>query len=174
MKKIIYYGAIVCGLAFYIKMSIDEEREMRKIESREELQIQAHDKSKYTDCLYYSSHMGILPILYGIYRGKPEVALPVGITFLTSLNYWRKPRYTWRRTIDVHMSRFTVLYNIYYAAYLHGATIHYMYIPLMSSCIALYPIGIYNYSKHRYWHFVLAHMGVHLSAALATILSCDA
>lgn len=167
MKKFVYYSAIVCGILFYIKISIDEEKEMQKLENDTQL------TSKHTDCLYYSTHTGLFPILYGIYTGKYTVSIPVGITFLTSLNYWRKPEYTWRRTIDVHMSRFTVLYNIYNTLYLNSASVPYMYIPFMTSCIILYPVGIYYYSKKKYWRFVLSHMGVHLSAAMATILSCN-
>lgn len=174
MDQIIYYSSIVCCLFYYAKYSFDEEIQMRKIESQTEIKNEYSSlkfNSNHSDYLYYSSHLGIIPTLYGVYNGSNLIALTTGLTLLTSLNYWRNPRYTWRRTIDVHMSRFTVLYNIYHTMIINGDTINYMYIPSMSSCVLLYPIGIYLYNRKQYWYFVAAHMGVHISATVATMLS---
>ena len=59
-------------------ISINEEKALHKIHNDIRL------TTKHTDCLYYSTHMGLFPILYGIYMGKYTVSIPVGITFLAA------------------------------------------------------------------------------------------
>ena len=55
----------------------------------------------HTGYIYYTAWISLFSSLYGFYRGHTDLPLLQGLTFLTSINYWRKPVYGCRRNTDI-------------------------------------------------------------------------
>ena len=74
--------------------------------------------------LVLSSSFFIIPTLYGYSKKiycSPTLLL---LTALVSMNYWRNATYSWRRTLDLIVSKITVAVFLYKG-------IHINYIPFM-------------------------------------------
>ena len=51
--------------------------------------------------IYRVSFISLLPTCLSFHYGKYDVMLVPFSVFATSINYWRKPTYGWRRNIDI-------------------------------------------------------------------------
>lgn len=60
------------------------------------------DENKY---LTYTSKLLSINGLAGLYFGEKYFSLMILLTSLFSYNFWRKPKYDWRRTIDIYWTR---------------------------------------------------------------------
>jgi len=57
----------------------------------------------------------LISCIYAIYKNHYDLALVPGGVFLTSINYWRCPDYSWRRYLDMIYVKLALIYQIYRA-----------------------------------------------------------
>jgi hypothetical protein len=105
--------------------------------------------------------------LYCYYRSYTGIAIIDGIAVLTSINYWRDPRYDWRRTMDIWWIGGCLTYHLlraYKSQYYIG------YYALTCLGCSLYPFSHYYYNCGKYWNSVYLHSGLHVLANIANII----
>ena len=51
--------------------------------------------------LWKISWISLFSCAFAIYRGYYDLACVPGGVWLTSINYWKKPMYSYRRTLDI-------------------------------------------------------------------------
>jgi hypothetical protein len=117
--------------------------------------------------IYKVSFLSIGSAIYAIYNGYYMISLCPGGIFLTSINYWRKPDYSWRRYVDMTYVYLALVYQLY-KAYRSQHMMQYYGIMVIS--ISMYPIAIYYHKKQLYWHSAYAHCALHIIANIANIV----
>lgn len=124
------------------------------------------DHSKF---LWKISFVSILSSVYAVYRKHYMLApVPAGV-FLTSINYWRHPDYSWRRYVDIIFVNFALIYQTYYA-FSHTAEHLDIALVFMGAAAQFYLFGIYFYIMKRYWLSAYFHGGLHLFANISNIV----
>jgi hypothetical protein len=94
------------------------------------------------------------------------MALAPGGVFLTSINYWRKPDYSWRRYVDMGYVGFAISYQLLRALKAEMGLYYYLF---TFSALLCYPAGVHFYNKKMYWASVYAHCMLHVLANVANI-----
>jgi len=117
--------------------------------------------------LWRCSFLSLIAASYALYRGHYDLALVPGGVFLTSINYWRKPDYSWRRTLDIVYVKSALMYQNYIAL---NAEYGKLYIAMMILTVCFYPVGIYFYKHEKYWHSTYAHSVLHIGGNLANVI----
>jgi hypothetical protein len=117
--------------------------------------------------IYNISFLSLGTSIYAMTNGYYIISICPGGVFLTSINYWRKPDYSWRRYIDMAYLSVALLYQVY-KAYNSQYMIHYY--TLMVIAISFYPLGVYYYKQKLYWHSTYAHCGLHIMANIANVV----
>lgn len=105
--------------------------------------------------------------IYGIKQGHYAMAIIPGSVFITSVNYWRKPDYSWRRTVDIYLVKGSMLYQTFRAVGTENEKIYYI-IVILGTIFYLY--GIHLYNKKRYWASTYSHSMLHVMGNLACIV----
>jgi hypothetical protein len=123
-------------------------------------------KDQYT-MIYRFSHILVGTCMYGIYRQHYYLAVCPGFIYLTSINYWRKPDYSWRRYLDMAVVKSTIIYQHIMA---YNAEYAIPYYTIFGLGIFMYPIGIYYYSTNDYWKSTYSHILLHVLANIGTII----
>jgi len=72
--------------------------------------ITTYNNSKY---LVLSSFSFTIPSIYAFYNSMYFHACILLLTSLISANYWRKPRYSWRRDLDLFFSKLSFVIFTY-------------------------------------------------------------
>ena len=124
------------------------------------------DREQYI-CIYKISYLSLFSCIYAIYRQHYNLAIVPGSIFLTSINYWRKPTYSYRRYLDMTVVKIMLLYQHYMAYNAEYANIYYI-ITLIA--ILSYPLGIYYYRLKYYWKSTYAHILLHILGNLGNIV----
>ena len=88
------------------------------------------------------------------------VVLPLGV-WATSINYWRKPDYSWRRYVDMFYSHFAVIYQGLTA---YGAQYQIPFYVIFVLAVISYMFGIYYKIKGKGWNSTLCHGNAHILA----------
>ena len=117
--------------------------------------------------IYNMSFLSLGSSMYAIYNGYYKLAICPGGVFLTSINYWIHPDYSWRRYIDIAYVCGAISYQLYKA---YGSQYMIPYYSLMCVGCSMYPLGIYYYKKKLLWHSTYAHCALHLIANIANIV----
>ena len=67
--------------------------------------------SKYKEARYMalSSCFFLYPIYYGFSCQLYTYSIPLFVSWAASVNYWRNPRYSWRRHADIFFSSFAAI-----------------------------------------------------------------
>lgn len=117
--------------------------------------------------IYYVSYLSFIPSLYGLYRKYYDLSLMSGGVTLTSINFWRNPDFSWRRELDIHFVRLSILYHLFRAYKSENRNAYYI---LSGSAITFYPIGVYFFIKKKYTYFMYSHILVHLIGDLSNII----
>ena len=138
----------------------DEEKE------KEKSQIDVYNPEQ-CKLLLTSSSMFLLTSIYTYNQGQYDLLLvPVG-TFLTSINYWKKPKYnSWQRNLDVFYIYTSFSYQTircYNAEYIHYFVM-YMFIG-----ICFYRLSAYMYDKKYTWVSAFLHSCLHIFANIAIL-----
>ena len=123
-------------------------------------------KEQYS-ILYKASYMALAASLYGVYRQHYHVAIVPASIFLTSINYWRHPDYSWRLQLDLAVVRTMVAYQHLMAWRMEQAIPYYVCAALM---IVFYMFGHHNFNKKNYWAFTYFHFMVHLSGNIGNVV----
>ena len=77
-----------------------------------------------------------------------------GCVFLTSVNYWRNPDYSWRRYLDMGYVKYALTCQLYKA---YGAQYGRKYCAVTFIAVCFYALGVYYNKKSLYWHSAYAH-----------------
>ena len=117
--------------------------------------------------LWNISWFSLVSALFASFMGKYDLAIVPGSVFITSLNYWRDPDYSWRRWLDMGVVITTCAYQGIRAYSAENARIYYCIMGLAASC---FPIGCYFYSLKMLWPSTLCHAGVHIFGNMANII----
>lgn len=117
--------------------------------------------------IYKISFLSFFSCLYAIYRGYYDLALVPGSVFLTSINYWRKPDYSWRRYLDVFIVLLVFTYQNIRA---YNAEYMYSYYTLITISVFFFFFGVYLFKINEWWHSVYSHCLLHLFANLSNFI----
>jgi len=117
--------------------------------------------------IYRVSFLSLGSSIYAVYNGYYIIAFCPGGVFLTSINYWVKPTYSWRRSLDMFYVKLAACYQLYRA---YKSQYMIPYYALMVIAISFYQLGLYYYQKNLYWKSTYAHCMLHLFANLANIV----
>jgi hypothetical protein len=117
--------------------------------------------------IWKTSFLSLFSFTYAIYKGHTDLALVAGGVFLTSINYWRKPTYSWRRKIDMVYVKTALLYQLIRA---YKAEYRNQYYITIFIAICFYPISYHYYYKKQYWKSTYAHSMLHLIANISNIV----
>ena len=102
-----------------------------------------------------------------MYQEKYSFTIWPGCVFITSLNYWKKPRYnSWERTLDISCVYSSIVYHLFRALGAENVKMCYLYLIIAFLC---YLLSNYNHTKKRLYVSALLHSMVHLFANISTI-----
>jgi hypothetical protein len=132
-------------------------------------QYKAH--LKYTNLLIFTSVMFFLvPCIYAYYYNLYFYSSILFIEILISINYWRKPTYSWRRTLDLFFAKvlliiFTItgIMNVNYTPYIILG-----YSGLFLALYFYYLSEKYSNLKNKLWYRY--HILFHFIAMLEILL----
>ena len=118
--------------------------------------------------LLKTSCSACISTLYAIRRGYYGMAVVPGGVFITSVNYWRNPRYnSWERNVDMIFVCSAFTYQCIRAYRSQNARLYYM---AMLATVLFYPMGKYFNVKGKYWISAYLHGMLHILANLSCIL----
>lgn len=117
--------------------------------------------------LWKVSWLSFISAIYAISQGYNDLAFVPGGVFLTSLNYWRYPDYSWRRTLDVNYVRVALSYQLLRSYNSEYAIEHLI---LMIVAVSCFPIGWKYYANDQWWRSVYIHSLVHIIANIGNIV----
>jgi hypothetical protein len=117
--------------------------------------------------IYNVSFLTAGSCIYALYNGHYYMSICPGTVFITSINYWSYPDYSWRRYLDMVCVKLALSYQIY-KAYRSPYMLHYYILVFMAAC--MYPLGIYYFRKKQYWHSTYAHCLLHIIANIANVI----
>lgn len=154
-NRILYCGLFI-GSAYAYKRLFDKEREILiKCEYQEACSLHPQQYKLLT----YSSCLPFLVGMYGFKRGYHDLATMSIGGGITSVLYWYKPDYSWRRTLDIHYIRFALIYHVIRS---YGAE-YSKYLYFCYTMVGMiYPTEMHFYLKKRYWLYTFSHMIVHV------------
>ena len=119
------------------------------------------------DYMWKLSWMCLLSAIVSAGHGHFHLApVPFG-GFITSLIYWQKADYSWRRTMDITYMSCALSYQVWHAV---GAEFMIPYYVLTSFGLVCYGLGWYFHKEGSTWGGTIAHSGVHIFANIANIV----
>lgn len=116
--------------------------------------------------IYKVSFLCLISTSYALHRKHYDMALVPGGVFLTSINYWRRPDYSWRRYVDMSYVSLAISYQLLRA---RNAEMGFYYYLFTFSALLCYPFGVNFYNKKMYWASVYAHCMLHVFANVANV-----
>lgn len=116
--------------------------------------------------LWKTSWLSLIPTALLLYKQQVGRATCGVAIFLTSINYWRHPDYSWRRYLDLATVFFCMLYQVINA---RNAQNRIAYYTLGTSSIVSFVIGMHQYKQNRWWVSTLLHANTHLLASAAQL-----
>ena len=110
--------------------------------------------------LFKTSFISLLSCIYSFYNGYYEFSVSSGWIFLTSINYWRKPNYSWRRDLDMISVKFALVHHV-----IRGYNSEYY----KYYCIFTF-ISIFCYKLSCYFHKKKNVLAFYIFSCIATCL----
>ena len=113
------------------------------------------------------SFLSLFSSIYALRNKQYDLMLVPGGIFITSITYWYKPDYSWRRTLDMTYVKLALCYQIirgYKSVYFN------LYCIVLSCSLFSYMLGIYFYKKRQLWKSTYSHCMLHILANIATII----
>jgi hypothetical protein len=123
-------------------------------------------QEKYSRYIYATSYISMASSIYGFTRGHHGLATLQFFTFLTSVLYWCKPLYGWRRNLDISA---VVITTISHAIKSYNAENGHLFYRFMLCGIISYANSWYHQKCDRMWTATIFHSGVHLFACFSTV-----
>ena len=114
--------------------------------------------ARYARRLFRSCFLTAASVLAALWSAQYAFALVSSAVLASSVNYWRRPVYGWRRRIDIGTVAAGGAYQLYRA---HDSTRCAAYVATCLFAAACYAMGRTsgNYNRSTAWH-----VGVHLCA----------
>ena len=114
--------------------------------------------------LWRLSWLSFISAIVALSRGYYNLFfVPLGV-WATSILYWWRPDYSWRRYLDIGYVQFALWYQVYRAAKAQNAMAYYV---LTFSGVAFFPLG--SYLSASPWSSALCHGMIHILANAANI-----
>ena len=113
------------------------------------------------------SFLSLFSSMYAIYNKHYDLAIVPGGVFCTSIMYWYKPDYSWRRTIDMSYVKIALCYQIIRA---YNSTYYKLYYFSLIVSVLFYPLGIYFYKKKLFWNSTYSHCLLHVFANMGNFI----
>ena len=126
-------------------------------------------KYEHYSYIYRISFICFFTSIYALHSECYELAAVPGGVFLTSVNYWRRPTYGWRRNLDMGYVICAVIYQNYRAYYMTSSMVWWYYF-FMFLGVVCYPVGVYLYKKNDLLGSTYVHCLLHLAANVANVL----
>lgn len=134
--------------------------------------------------IFFISFFCLISFFYAIYRKYYHLAPVSGSVFLTSLNYWKNPRYdSWERYLDISVVGIALIYQSYFALKSNMRLYYFFTIFLAGSCYLISKTYVYIsdryltnindsiYKKNKLnWIAMYYHAGLHVLANIANII----
>ena len=121
------------------------------------------DQAKF---LFYISFLCIPSFAYALYRRHYDMAIvPFGV-WLTSMNYWRCPKFSWRRNLDIAYVFLSMFYQIFRAYSAENGKLFYLLLIFGS---INYPIS-WRLQSRCSWLSLLFHLFIHLVGNISNII----
>ena len=117
--------------------------------------------------IYRFSFITFFTFLYALYMKLYIISIFTGSIFLTSINYWKKPTYSYRRTLDIVVVTTTISCQHYLAYNSQYQEIYYF---LFLIAKILYLLGKYYYNKKEYLISTYLHISFQAISNFATII----
>jgi hypothetical protein len=108
--------------------------------------------------LWSLSWLSLVSALYAVYRGYYDLACVPGGVWITSINYWRYPDYSWRRYVDIAYVHIALVYQALRA---YNAEYWIAYYIILAMGMICFPISVY-FHKRRPWTSTILHGMVHI------------
>lgn len=90
-------------------------------------------------------------------------------TFLTSINYWRRPVEGWRRRLDEAMVRANLAGHLLVGAARGGPLAYFVLTAIALSCYGV-GVRVHREGRHRWWESVVWHSGLHVIGNLGHLV----
>ena len=117
--------------------------------------------------LYLTSYAALIGSAVAFFRKHYVISFLQFLIYMTSINFWSLPDYSWRRTLDLIVVKCCVLYQTYLAYNAEYASLYY---PMFLIGFMLYPLGHYFFNQGNKWLSVYSHMTLHIFAAMVSCL----
>lgn len=122
---------------------------------------------KYYSILYASSYLSLISVVYASYREYYTLSCIPGSVFLTSILYWQRPDYSWRRTVDMAVVNTALVMNCYVAWWAQRGWFYY---GITSFAVCLYIVARELYKRGYLLESTVCHAGLHLFANIANLV----
>jgi hypothetical protein len=113
------------------------------------------------------SFLSLFSSIYAFHRGYYDLSLAPGGVFLTSILYWHKPDYSWRRTLDMTYVKIAASYQLIRSYKAQYSNMYYLF---LFGGICCYQLGIYYYKNNKFWHSTYAHSMLHVLANISNVI----
>jgi hypothetical protein len=111
--------------------------------------------------LYRISHVSLISTAYALYRGHFDLACVPTAVYVTSITYWKKPEYGWRRNLDMTVVHASLVFQ---AARAYKKPSSQWYYGSLVLCAVCYAWGIHLHRRRKPWASVYAHGLLHIVA----------
>ena len=117
--------------------------------------------------LWSLSWLSFVSGLVATYRGYYDLSLvPFGV-WLTSINYWRRPDFSWRRYVDMGYVGLSLSYQLYRAI---GAQYMVEYYAITLAAVACFPLAVFlHWRLRRGWPSTICHGMIHILGNVANV-----
>lgn len=122
---------------------------------------------KYYAILYFSSYLSLFSVAYAAYRHYYVLSLIPGSVFLSSILYWQRPDYSWRRTVDMAVVGTALVMNCYVAWWAQRGWLYY---GITFIAVRLYILARESYILGNLLESTICYVGLHIMANLANIV----
>ena len=149
------------------------------------------NNTNMNNCVAYPEHchyilavntLSLISCVYAIYRKHYHLSIVPGGVFLTSINFWKNPRYDcWERYLDISYVIIALIYQSYYAYYAQYGFYYFLitFIGILSFIVGkiisnlIQDRNMYlntNDRKYLSCISILFHSGVHILGNIANII----
>ena len=136
------------------------------------MEIDLYYPPRQSRYVYRTSKLFGLTGLYALYQGLAPCAVLYTVICFTSLNYWRKPKHSLRRIVDMYAVGFVLVYQNLYVLFSRDIfkeyNVNLYYLFFFTGSLA-YPVSLCAYQRKRYWTAIYLHMTLHLMANFASL-----
>lgn len=113
------------------------------------------------------SWLSLISSMYAISQGYNDLEIVPGGVFITSINYWRQPDYSWRRIIDMNYIRVALVYQLIRSYNSEYAAAHLLIMILGMTC---FPLSWKYYNNGQWWLSVYIHSLVHIIGNIGNVI----